>query len=54
MQKSSKISKALFAEAQEYAGKFLTAINQSVTHFHTVNYCKKTLSDNGFTELKEV
>jgi aspartyl aminopeptidase len=32
----------------------LHAINESVTHFHAVNFCKKKLSEQGFTELKEV
>lgn len=43
-----KIQKTLLKEAQEYAGKFLTAINESVTSFHAVNYCKQRLSESGF------
>jgi aspartyl aminopeptidase len=53
MQSKEKICHSLLKEAQEYGGKFLTAINECVTHFHTVNYCKETLGKNGFTELKE-
>ena len=49
-----KIQKPLLKEAQEYAGQFLAAINESVTHFHAVDFCKKKLAANGFTELKEV
>lgn len=30
------------------------ALNESITQFHAVNYCKKQLLENDFIELKEM
>ncbi len=52
--KSSGITQALLSESKEYAREILIGLNASPSHFHAVNYCKQVLSNNGFTELKEV
>ena len=49
-----KIQKTLLIEAQQYANRFVNALNESITHFHAVNHCKEQLFVNGFTELKEM
>ena len=48
------ITKALLAESREYAREILIGLNASPSHFHAVNYCKNTLKNSGFTEIKEV
>ena len=49
-----KIDKDFFKEGQDYSNEFLASINQCVTHFHAVDFCRNKLTSNGFTELKEV
>ena len=48
------ITKALLTESREYAREILIGLNASPSHFHAVNYCKNTLKNSGFTEIKEV
>ena len=47
------LSKELLDQGRIYARKIIDGLNASPSHFHAVNYCKKQLSQNGFTELKE-
>ena len=54
MQKSSKIDVPLLEEAQKYAQHVLDGLNQSVTQFHAVNYCKDRLTKAGYTEIREM
>jgi len=49
-----KITESLFRDAQKYAEHIICALNQSVTQYHAVNYCRTTLEQNGFKELREM
>lgn len=44
---------SLLKFSQKYAKSIVDGLNQSVTAFHAVDYCKKKLLDNGFNELRE-
>jgi len=46
-------SESLLELSRKFAKEIITGLNQSVTPFHAVDYCKKKLLDNNFSELNE-
>lgn len=51
--KKHEVTKQLMEQGKTYAQHILKALNESPSHFHAVNYCKRQLRENGFTEIKE-
>ena len=51
---SSKISKEVLKQAQDYTRNIIVGLNASPSHFHAVDYCKTMLQNAGFQEIKEV
>jgi aspartyl aminopeptidase len=39
--------------SKKFGNEILEGLNQSVTPFHAVDYCRKKLLSNGFIELNE-
>jgi aspartyl aminopeptidase len=49
-----KVSTDMLSLSRPYAEKIINALNESPSQFHAVQYCRKTLLDAKFKELKEV
>ncbi len=47
------ISNSLLENSRKFAKEIVEGLNQSVTPFHAVDYCKRKLKENNFTELNE-
>ena len=46
-------SDSLLDLSKKFALEIVDGLNQSITPFHAVDYCRKKLIDNGFSELHE-
>ncbi len=46
-------NKIILQNSKKYAFQFIDGLNEAVTPFHAVNYCKSQLADNGFEEISE-
>jgi aspartyl aminopeptidase len=52
--KVGTIDKSLLEEAQKYSQHVVNGLNEAVTQFHAVNYCKERLAHAGYTEIREM
>lgn len=48
-----KTSETLLETSKKFAKEIVDGLNKSVTHFHAVDYCKRRLLENDFSELNE-
>jgi len=46
-------SESLLEISRKFAKEIIEGLNQSVTPFHAVDYCRRKLLDNNFRELNE-